>query len=100
MNRNKLTIFAGHVKTVRALDREERSKFQLVAHVQDRDRPEWQCSSQLEIIVSDLNDNKPEFSMESYRATLAEDMEVGSLVTKVHANDKDLGSYNILLLIF
>ncbi|XP_049837416.1 fat-like cadherin-related tumor suppressor homolog isoform X3 [Schistocerca gregaria] len=81
----------GHLKTAQPLDREEQSKFQLTAHVQDRDHPDWQCSSQLEIIISDLNDNSPEFSMESYSATLPEDVEVGSLVTKVHATDRDIG---------
>ncbi|PNF22862.1 hypothetical protein B7P43_G15012, partial [Cryptotermes secundus] len=80
---------AGHLKTVRPLDREQQSKFQLTAHVQDRDKPGWECSSQLELLVSDLNDNAPRFSLDSYSATLPEDVQVGSLVTKVHATDRD-----------
>jgi hypothetical protein len=76
---------------VRPLDREQRSKFQLTAHVQDRDKPGWECSSQLELLVSDLNDNAPLFSLHSYSATLPEDVQVGSLVTKVHATDRDIG---------
>lgn len=63
----------------------------LTAHVQDQDRPGWECSSQLELLVSDLNDNPPKFSMDVYSSTLPEDTEVGTLVTKVHATDKDIG---------
>ncbi|XP_068085238.1 fat-like cadherin-related tumor suppressor homolog [Anabrus simplex] len=81
----------GHLKTARLLDREEQAKYQLTAHVQDRDRPGWECSSQLEILVSDLNDNPPEFSMQTYSTTLPEDVEIGTLVTKVHATDRDIG---------
>ena len=86
----------GHLKTVRPLDREQQSKFQLTAHVQDRDKPGWECSSQIEILVSDLNDNAPRFSLDSYSATLAEDVQVGSLVTKVHATDRDIGKITVL----
>jgi len=81
---------------VRPLDREQQSKFQLTAHVQDRDKPGWECSSQLELLVSDLNDNAPRFSLNSYSATLPEDVQVGSLVTKVHATDRDIGKLPLL----
>ncbi|KAK6637236.1 hypothetical protein RUM44_007650 [Polyplax serrata] len=81
----------GHLKTALPLDREEQSKYQLVAHVQDRDKPRWECSSEVEILVSDLNDNRPQFEKEVYSATLPEDVQVGTLVTKLHATDKDIG---------
>lgn len=81
----------GVLKTVGQLDRETQAKYALTAHVQDRDKPAWECSSQLEILVSDLNDNPPKFTMQSYSATLPEDVEVGTLVTKVHATDNDIG---------
>ncbi|XP_051157574.1 fat-like cadherin-related tumor suppressor homolog [Leptopilina boulardi] len=81
----------GVLKTVGQLDRETQAKYSLTAHVQDRDKPTWECSSQLEILVSDLNDNAPKFMMQSYSTTLPEDVEVGTLVTKVHATDDDIG---------
>nr|CAD7199208.1 unnamed protein product [Timema douglasi] len=81
----------GHLKTARSLDREEQSMYQLVAHVEDRDKSVWECSSQVEIIVSDLNDNAPQFTMDTYSATLAEDGLVGTMVAKIHAIDKDTG---------
>lgn len=82
---------SGNLKTSRQLDRENQSRYHLVAHVQDRDHFGWECSSQIEIVVTDLNDNAPQFSMQSYSVTLPEDAEVGTLVTKVHATDNDIG---------
>ncbi|XP_046394541.1 fat-like cadherin-related tumor suppressor homolog isoform X2 [Ischnura elegans] len=83
---------SGHLKTgARPLDREKQSRFRLIAHVQDRDRTDWECSSLIEIILSDLNDNAPIFSMSSYSATLPENTDIGTLVAKVHATDLDIG---------
>lgn len=82
---------AGHLKTVTHLDRERQAKYTLTAHVQDRDHPSWECASQIELIVSDLNDNAPVFSLPYYSVALPEDVEVGTLVTKVHATDADIG---------
>lgn len=81
----------GHLKTARQLDREHQPRYHLTAHVQDRDHSGWECSSQVEIIVSDLNDNKPIFSVPLYMFALKEDSEVGTLVQKVHATDLDIG---------
>uniref|UniRef100_A0A182K8T4 Uncharacterized protein n=1 Tax=Anopheles christyi TaxID=43041 RepID=A0A182K8T4_9DIPT len=81
----------GHLKTARKLDRETQSRYSLMAHVQDRDHPGWECSSQIELTLTDLNDNPPEFSMNPYSVTLPEDAEVGTLVTKIHATDADIG---------
>lgn len=82
---------SGHLKTARQLDREKQSRYMLVAHVQDHDRSGWECSSQVEILISDLNDNAPKFSSQTYSVSLLEDAEVGTLVTKMHATDVDIG---------
>lgn len=73
------------------MDREAISRYSLIAHVQDREHSGWECSSRIEIVVSDLNDNAPLFSLPYYSVTLPEDVEVGTLVTKVHATDADIG---------
>lgn len=78
------------MKTGRQLDRETQSRYHLVAHVQDHYRS-WECSSQIEIIISDENDNSPMFSLPIYTVSLPEDAEIGTLVTKVHATDIDIG---------
>lgn len=82
---------AGHLRTARQLDRETRARYALVAHVQDREHSGWECRSQIELQISDLNDNAPVFSMPAYTVTLPEDAEVGTLVTKIHATDADIG---------
>ncbi|XP_017769468.1 PREDICTED: fat-like cadherin-related tumor suppressor homolog isoform X4 [Nicrophorus vespilloides] len=81
----------GYLKTVTNLDRENQNKYLLTAHVQDREHSEWECTSRIELMVSDLNDNAPQFSLPYYSVSLAEDVEVGTLVTKVHATDADIG---------
>ncbi|XP_031337329.1 fat-like cadherin-related tumor suppressor homolog isoform X2 [Photinus pyralis] len=81
----------GFLKTVTTLDREQCPKYILVAHVQDKDHSGWECSSQIELIISDLNDNAPQFTLPYYSVALPEDVEVGTLVTKVHATDADIG---------
>ncbi|CAH0554100.1 unnamed protein product, partial [Brassicogethes aeneus] len=82
---------SGHLKTITNLDREKQSKYLLTAHVHDKEHTSWECSSQVELIISDLNDNAPIFSLPYYSVSLPEDVEIGTLVTKIHANDADIG---------
>lgn len=82
---------SGEIRTAVPLDREQYWKYQLMAHVQDKEKSLWECSSEIEMLISDINDNAPQFSMGQYSVTLPEDVEVGTLVTKVHASDQDLG---------
>lgn len=81
----------GILKTSRRLDRETQSKYQLTAFVQDRDHSGWECHSLIEISITDVNDESPTFSMESYSVFIPEDADVGTLVTKVFATDRDKG---------
>lgn len=81
----------GLLKTIRYLDRETQSKYHLTAFVQDRDHEGWECSSFIEISITDVNDQKPIFTVESYQVFIPEDAEVGTLVSKVLATDNDKG---------
>ena len=70
-------------------------------YVQDAGRPDWSCESRVELRLGDVNDNRPMWEQEGFLASLPEDAEVGSIVTKVHAIDLDLGenrkiSYSLL----
>ncbi|XP_056644010.1 fat-like cadherin-related tumor suppressor homolog isoform X1 [Diorhabda sublineata] len=81
----------GILKTVAYLDREKQSKYMLSAHIHDKEYAMWECSSQIELTISDLNDNAPLFTLPYYSITLPEDVEIGTLVTKIHASDADVG---------
>ena len=60
-------------------------------YVQDAGRPDWSCESRVELRLGDVNDNRPMWEQEGFLASLPEDAEVGSIVTKVHAIDLDQG---------
>lgn len=76
----------GIVRVASALDREALSSYKLVAHAQDRSRPEWGCGSELLVTLDDVNDNAPRFSADVYTVTLPEDADIGTLVAKVPVN--------------
>ena len=64
------------------------------AHVQDSGVPEWECISRVNIQVTDTNDNAPKWATGPngyFMASLKEDVPVGTVATKVHATDPDLG---------
>ncbi|XP_068628013.1 fat-like cadherin-related tumor suppressor homolog [Battus philenor] len=86
----------GVITVAEDLDRETVAEYKLVAHAQDRDRPEWECSTELEVALDDVNDNAPRFSTDTYSVTLPEDADVGTLVAKVHATDADLGENSLV----
>ncbi|XP_054721928.1 LOW QUALITY PROTEIN: fat-like cadherin-related tumor suppressor homolog [Uloborus diversus] len=81
----------GILKTGKNLNREQQPRYFLQAHVQDRGHPEWECSSKIEIFLDDVNDNVPQFTQPIFTVAVAEDIPVGSLISKIHAIDKDLG---------
>lgn len=82
---------SGQIKTVSILDRENQPKYHILAHVQDKNNTIWECISEIFITLSDVNDNAPQFSISRYSITLPEDAEIGTLVIKLHAIDKDAG---------
>ncbi|XP_016955474.1 fat-like cadherin-related tumor suppressor homolog isoform X1 [Drosophila biarmipes] len=82
---------SGILKVVNALDRETTPKYKLVAHVQDGKDFTQECFSEVIITVNDINDNIPVFSMAQYRVSVPEDAQLNTLITKVHAMDKDFG---------
>lgn len=85
-------IFIGLLKTAMPLDRELQSRYKLEAHVQDREKSDWECVSKVDIIMLDINDNTPVFFPNNNNtASLSEDAQIGTIVIKMHATDADIG---------
>lgn len=82
---------SGILTSALPLDRENRSIYNLVAHVQDAGMPEWECQTHVEIILLDVNDNAPQWAQPAFSASLREDMPVGTIATKILATDLDEG---------
>ena len=82
---------SGVLRTALPLDREEQEKHVIKVHVADVGKPAWECVSMVEITVTDVNDNPPVWEPDQFLASLKEDVAIGTIVTKVHAVDSDLG---------
>lgn len=80
----------GIIKTAKPLDREVQSSYLLTAHIQDKGHLDWECNCIVEVLLSDINDNPPIFTKLVYSVAVPEDSEIGTLLGKVHATDKDL----------
>lgn len=81
----------GVIKVAKTIDREQIPKYKFLAHVQDGKEFIRECVSEIIITVTDVNDNFPIFSMDNYIVSIQEDAQLQTLITKVHATDKDFG---------
>ncbi|CAK6956622.1 protocadherin alpha-8-like [Scomber scombrus] len=82
------------------LDREKRAKYELTILAKDSGQPSLSSEKQISVVVSDVNDNSPEFSQSPYTFYVTEANEPGTSVFSVKAFDRDENdnaviSYNI-----
>ncbi|XP_032332838.1 protocadherin beta-17-like [Camelus ferus] len=78
------------------LDREEQPELRLTLTALDGGSPPKTGTSQVLILVLDINDNAPEFAQQLYEVQVPENSLVGSLVITVSARDLDAGTYGEL----
>ncbi|XP_049898391.1 protocadherin alpha-3-like [Epinephelus moara] len=83
------------------LDREKQSQYELTITAKDAGQPPLSSEKTINVIVSDVNDNSPEFSLSPYTFYVTEGNEPGVSVFSVKAFDRDennnaLISYHIL----
>uniref|UniRef100_UPI0037E77707 protocadherin alpha-8-like n=1 Tax=Semicossyphus pulcher TaxID=241346 RepID=UPI0037E77707 len=83
------------------LDREKQSHYDLTITAKDAGHPPLSTEKTISVVVSDVNDNSPEFSLSPYTFYVTEANEPGTSVFSVKAFDRDendnaLISYHIL----
>jgi protocadherin-16/23 len=76
----------------RPLDREEKSSYELSIEATDTGIPPLRAMSMLRILVTDINDNAPQFLKKNYEAHVLETSEPGTSVLRVSAKDADEGT--------
>ena len=75
-----------------SLDREERSTYVLVVRATDRGSPPLFSNAAVIVIVSDINDNAPQFNETRISANLTESHPTGTVIAMFRATDVDLGN--------
>ncbi|XP_070693473.1 protocadherin alpha-8-like [Pempheris klunzingeri] len=83
------------------LDREKQSHYDLTITAKDAGQPPLSSEKTISVVVSDVNDNSPEFSLSPYTFYVTEGNNPGASVFSVKAFDRDesdnaLISYHIL----
>lgn len=73
------------------LDRESRPNYTLSVIATDTGSPPLHASKTFHLLVTDVNDNRPEFVVAEYWASVSETAEPGTSVLRVQAADKDEG---------
>ncbi|XP_069390112.1 protocadherin Fat 3a isoform X4 [Paralichthys olivaceus] len=77
----------GEVKSSVTLDREMTASYHLVAQATDGGG-KW-CRSEVQLVVTDVNDNPPIFTLSHYTASIYEDTATKALLTRIQAIDPD-----------
>ncbi|XP_049897971.1 protocadherin alpha-3-like [Epinephelus moara] len=89
------------IVTKSPLDREKQSQYELTITAKDAGQPPLSSEKTISVVVSDVNDNRPEFSLSPYTFYVTEGNEPGVSVFSVKAFDRDENenaviSYHIL----
>ncbi|KAK2849148.1 hypothetical protein Q5P01_008982 [Channa striata] len=71
------------------LDREKQSHYDLTIVAKDAGQPPLSSEKTINVVVSDVNDNSPEFSLSPYTFYITEGNDPGASVFSVKASDRD-----------
>ncbi|XP_049604973.1 protocadherin alpha-8 isoform X19 [Syngnathus scovelli] len=77
------------VVTKSQLDREHVSQYEVTITAKDTNEPVFSTEKTITVVVSDVNDNSPEFSSSPYTFYITENNTPGASVFSVKASDKD-----------
>ncbi|XP_067685436.1 cadherin-23-like [Haliotis asinina] len=81
----------GEITTAAGLDRETMDTYQIWLRASDKGTPSLYKNTNVTIIVTDLNDNDPQFDALSYSATIRDDLAVGTAILPMTVTDNDIG---------
>ncbi|XP_037087761.1 LOW QUALITY PROTEIN: protocadherin-like wing polarity protein stan, partial [Pollicipes pollicipes] len=81
----------GEIVTTQLLDRERKSGYLLTVSARDNGAPPMSDTTDVEVLVTDVNDNAPAFGPSSYQASISEAEGVGTSVLTLRATDADQG---------
>ncbi|KAM6148960.1 protocadherin alpha-8 isoform 6-T6 [Erethizon dorsatum] len=76
----------------KSLDREDAPEHHLLLMATDGGKPELTGSVQLLITVLDVNDNAPAFDQSEYEVRIFENSDIGTMVMRLNASDRDEGT--------
>ncbi|XP_055080993.1 protocadherin alpha-3-like [Periophthalmus magnuspinnatus] len=79
------------VVTKAQLDREQHTFYDVTIMAEDAGDPQMRSEKKIRVTVSDVNDNKPEFTMSMYAMYITENNPPGASVFSVKATDLDDG---------
>ncbi|NXI92293.1 CELR2 protein, partial [Psophia crepitans] len=87
----RISAETGAVTTQMELDYEDQVSYTLAITARDNGIPQKSDTTYLEILVSDVNDNAPQFLRDSYQGSIYEDVPAFTSVLQVSATDRDSG---------
>ncbi|XP_068128018.1 protocadherin gamma-C5-like [Hyperolius riggenbachi] len=97
--RNDGTLIAELVLE-KILDREERSEHKLILTAIDGGEQPRSGSTQIKIVVVDINDNPPVFDQATYKVGILENVPLKTIAIKLNATDLDEGANREILYLF
>ncbi|XP_072481071.1 protocadherin Fat 4 isoform X1 [Notamacropus eugenii] len=91
---NKFSIgtIDGEVRLTGELDREEVSNYTLTVIATDKGQPPLSSSTEVAVIILDINDNNPVFAQVLYKVEINENVLTGTDIVQVYAADGDEGA--------
>lgn len=82
---------SGAITTKKILDREITAGYTISVTAQDNGKPPLSDTTDVEILLADVNDNSPIFKQVSYTESIPENAIVGTSVVTISATDADAG---------
>jgi hypothetical protein len=81
----------GDIIIKQSLDRERVAAYSLTVTATDHGRPSKSDTADIDVVVTDVNDNAPKFAKQEYTSYISEDAFVGVSVLTIAALDEDIG---------